>query len=62
MEFTREELSVIFQALVLAEQYYKDPNRRVKGMHKPDATLVEGRLKAIEPLINKITRHAMELS
>jgi hypothetical protein len=64
MEFTREELQVIFQALNLAEAYYKDPNAHVHGMYPltPTDPTRTKRLTALEPVINRIMIHAETLT
>jgi len=61
IDFTRDELQVVFQALCLAEAYYLDSDRRVKGMAEPTGNLIAERLNGIRPLLDRITRYAVVL-
>lgn len=49
MLLDREQLRVVLNALTIADLYYKDPNRSVKGMHaNPSPETIARRLKGIE--------------
>jgi hypothetical protein len=62
MKFTRELLSIIFQALFLAERYYLDPNASVAGMTKPSDETRASRLEGLRPIIQEMTDFAVNFS
>lgn len=62
MDFTREELVVIHQALCLAALYYEDGDRRIAGMNpRPEQSLVTERLNGINGVLDKISKFSMLL-
>ena len=44
-------------SLLLAERYYDDPNRQVKGMAVPTPKVLEQRKAEIAPIVERITQY-----
>jgi hypothetical protein len=61
MEFSREELQIIHQAMTVAELYYKDKERRVLHMAKPDEVTIKMRLDGIGKVLDRISDYACTL-
>jgi hypothetical protein len=62
MEFSKEELAVIHQALFVARLYYLDLSSQVNGMVKANESTRQSRLTKIEPVMDKIEAYAQSLS
>jgi hypothetical protein len=60
--FSRTELSAIYQALFVAEQYYGDPAASVANMHLLDAAGRAKRLAEMAPVFDKISAIAKAYS
>lgn len=62
MTFTHEELSVMFQAMCVAEYYYTDPHAQVRGMTPADPAHRTKRLQALRPIMERIMHASKDMA